>query len=468
MTAVPLTGAETTPGTEPFQALPADRGVAQFSDMSVELLVTFIAGMAGLAFGRILGIDVVGTGVTVASAVGVAVVVYNRVWLVGRQGRSLGRVGASIAVLDKDAFAPIGVPRALVRELVALPIRAVVFVVFAVPVFAADVVVTTALRGIPMVVAVVVATVAGAIVMWRVLDSDAGRLVLARMSLHDSLAGSRQVALASEHGLPTVGPAALHDRLSRLALRTWMPLSLFLLYWLGTLGWQWPNPDRTWLPPAYEVWQSLNSFWWFERFGSDIVPSLWTIALGIGVTIAVGIALGVLIGTSRRLTEVVRPLLDFIRSIPKILLITPIVAIAGSGATTSVIVIISGALWPLLLGTLDGIAGIHPAVDDVARTYRISRRDKYVKMIIPAAAPNIFAGLRTSVSIGVILLVVVQSIGEARGIGYHLRAENEAFKYDNMWAAAAMLAGLGYLLNVIVSWFEARFLHWFYAKGTDV
>jgi len=62
----------------------------------------------------------------------------------------------------------------------------------------------------------------------------------------------------------------------------------------------------------------------------------------------------------------------------------------------------------------------------------------------------------------------VQSVGEARGIGFHLRAENEAFKFDNMFAAATMLGALGYLLNVIVTQFEKRILHWFYAKGTDV
>jgi len=469
MTAIPAgTMAATEHAVDPLQATPGDRGVALFTDLSVELLVTFASGLAGLAVGRLLGVSVVTSGVVAAAVCGSAALAYNRVWLLGRQARSLGRSNSNVAVLDRDSFQPIGLGRALVREIVAIPIRMTVIAVLAAPIVAACVIVARTLRGIPMVIAVVAASLALAAVIWRLLDSSAGRALCERISVHDRVARSRQIRLGSAHGLPSAGPVAVHETLSVVARRTWMPISLFLLYWLGTLSWSWPNPGRTWLPPAYEVWQSLTEFWWFERFTSDIVPSLWTIALGLAVTIVIGIGLGILIGTSRRLTEILRPLLDFVRSIPKILLITPIVALAGSGATTSLIVIVSGAVWPLLLGTLDGIAGVHPAVHDLGRSYRISRRDRYLKMIVPSAAPNIFAGLRTSVSIAVILLVIVQSIGEARGLGFHLRAENEAFKYDNMWAAAAMLGGLGYLLNVIVTRFEQRILHWFYAKGTDV
>lgn len=437
-------------------------------DYAVVLLCGLVGGFIGLAAGRLFDVDVPTSGMMLASIAAAAVHVYNRVLLVGRRGCSLGQDQAEILILDSATGATVGPARAAVREVLSLPLRAAALAVVVIVLRFVGGVIDGALDGLLMVVAAAGASLLFCLGIWRLASSSAGEATIGFLSIHDRAARTVPVDRGVVGPSEDFGPAGVHERVANAALKTWVPATLFVAYWIGALSWPWPNRDRTWLPPAYEVWQSLTGFWWFERFGSDIVPTLWTIALGIGVTLVLGIAFGVLIGSSRRASATTRPLLDFIRSIPKILLITPIVALAGSGATTSVIVIMSGALWPLLLGAMDGVAGVSPAVHDLARSYRISRRDRYAKMILPAAAPNIFAGLRTSVSIGVILLVVVQSVGEARGIGFHLRAENEAFKFDNMFAAPTMLGALGYLLNVIVTQFEKRILHWFYAKGTDV
>ena len=460
--------ARTDPAGTALADEPERRVAALLLDYAVILLFGLGGGLAGLAAGRLLGADVPLAGIVTAAVAAAAAHLYNRVVLVGRRGCSLGQELSGVAVLDAATLRPVGLRRAAVREALSIPLRALALGAVVVGVRVAAQLVDAALDGIPMVLGVAAVSLLVVWGIWRFAVSAPGRRVVGVLGLHDRVIGSVPLEASTVDRRAAFGPAELQERVARVAQRTWVPATLFVAYWLGALSWPWPNRDRTWLPPAYEVWQSLTGFWWFERFGSDIVPTLWTIALGIGVTLVFGVALGVLIGSSRRATTILRPLLDFIRSIPKILLITPIVALAGSGAATSVIVVMSGALWPLLLGAMDGVAGVSPSVTDLGRAYRISRRDRYRKMILPAAAPNIFAGLRTSVSIGVILLVVVQSVGEARGIGFHMRAENEAFKYDNMFAAATMLGGLGYLLNVVVNQFEKRILHWFYAQGTDV
>lgn len=444
------------------------RVVALLFDYAVLLLLGLLGAGAGLALGRIVGADVPATGITFAVVTVIAAHLYNRVYLVVADGQSLGQREAGLIVADSTSHTSIGMARAAIRELCSLPIRAIALLLVVVPVRIGAGLVDAALNGIPMVMCVVGVSLLIVWGVWQLANSGTGARVVGQLSLQDRLSRSATFDRADLEPFGSRGTSAINAQIVSVAQRSWIPATLFVMYWLGSLGWEWPNRDRTWLPPGYEVWQSLTQFWWFERFGSDIVPTLWTIALGVGFTLVFGISLGAIVGSSRAARTVVRPLLDFVRSIPKILLITPIVALAGSGATTSVVVIMSGALWPLLLGTIDGVAGVGSSIDDLARTYRISRRDRYMKMVLPAAAPNIFAGLRTSVSIGVILLVVVQSVGEARGIGFHLRAENEAFKFDNMVASAVMLGGLGYLLNLILNFFEKRILHWFYAKGTDV
>ena len=480
MTAVPVGSvvdtAEPTHPAAPF----GQKAVGFFGDVAVDLLVTFVAWMLGLGLGGILvsngvvsrevaGVSgIVFVGVLVSSIVFVTFHLYNRVHLVGSTGRSIGRQVAGVAVLDRGARQAIGFRRALVREVLGIPARVVLAAAFLIPMWLGLRAVTSALGGISMVLAVVVAESAIATLIWRGLTSPAGKSIVKAISFHASVSASVETPIQSTHGLAHARYEGIHDRLRSMAVATWLPISVFVLFWFGTLSWEWPNAERNWLPPAWRIWQSFNDFWFNERVTSDMWPTLRTITIGLAVTIALGVALGVAIGTSKRLTEILRPLFDYIRSIPKILLITPIVALAGSGDTTSVIIIMSGAVWPLLLGTMDGVSGVSAQIDDLAASYRISRRDRYFKLVIPAASPNILAGIRTALSVAVILLIVVEGVGAASGIGYQLRAENNNFRAWNMWSAAILLAILGYLLNLVLTFVEKRVLHWFHAKGSDV
>jgi ABC-type nitrate/sulfonate/bicarbonate transport system permease component len=134
--------------------------------------------------------------------------------------------------------------------------------------------------------------------------------------------------------------------------------------------------------------------------------------------------------------------------------------ILGIGPTTQIAVIVSAAIWPILLNTVDGVRGIDPQIIDVARSYRIGWRDRLPRMVLRAASPQIVAGMRTALSISVVMIVFSEMVGSTNGIGHQLLESQRAFDIPGVWSAMILLGILGYLLNVLFRGFERGVLSW--------
>ena len=117
------------------------------------------------------------------------------------------------------------------------------------------------------------------------------------------------------------------------------------------------------------------------------------------LAVALGIAVGTVIGLAHRLRAASHPVTEFLRSIPPPLMLPFVLVVIGIGDDSKIVLIVLGAVWPVLLNTMDGIAGVDPTLLDTARVYQLGARDRIVRLMLPAAAPQIFAGLRTSLSL---------------------------------------------------------------------
>ncbi len=117
-------------------------------------------------------------------------------------------------------------------------------------------------------------------------------------------------------------------------------------------------------------------------------------------------------------------------------------------------------LWPVLLNTIDGVAGVDPTLRETARVYGIRARDRLLKLTLPSAAPQIFAGMRTSVSLALILMVISEMVASTNGIGYFVLESQRQFDITDMWSGILLLGILGYVLNAIFTLVERRVLRW--------
>jgi ABC-type nitrate/sulfonate/bicarbonate transport system permease component len=117
-------------------------------------------------------------------------------------------------------------------------------------------------------------------------------------------------------------------------------------------------------------------------------------------------------------------------------------------------------LFPVLLNAIDGVRSIDPTFAETSRVYGIGGIDRLRYLTLPAAMPQIFAGMRTSLSLALILMVISEMVASTNGIGYFVLQSQRQFAIPEMWAGILLLGLLGYLLNVVFLLVERRVLRW--------
>jgi ABC-type nitrate/sulfonate/bicarbonate transport system permease component len=112
--------------------------------------------------------------------------------------------------------------------------------------------------------------------------------------------------------------------------------------------------------------------WVFERVGSDVVPSLTRLGLGYAIACVVAVSAGLALGLSRTLRRAADPIVQFLRAIPPPALLPFGILVLGVGTSMKVFIIAFVCLWPVLLNTVDGVAGVDPTLRETARVYGIT------------------------------------------------------------------------------------------------
>ena len=205
----------------------------------------------------------------------------------------------------------------------------------------------------------------------------------------------------------------------------------------------------------------FNDLWIFEQFRSDVVPSLMRILLGFVIGSAVGIVLGIPLGMSLWARKFAMPHIEYWRAMPPpALLPISVILLHSIGNLQKVSLIAFFCIFPVLLNTIDGVRGLDPTLVDTARAYGIPAHERIRRIVLPAAFPQISAGMRISLSLAVIIMVVAEYFSSTSGVGYVLLISKNTFQLGPMWAAIVLIGLLGYLLNLAYLLAERRMLAW--------
>jgi ABC-type nitrate/sulfonate/bicarbonate transport system permease component len=202
---------------------------------------------------------------------------------------------------------------------------------------------------------------------------------------------------------------------------------------------------------------------WFD----DILPSLARALGGWAIAAVIGIALGTALGRSRTGMDYVGPLFGFMRAIPPVTLIPVFLVLFGIYNEMKLATIVFGTMWPVLMNTVDGVRSVDPLQAETARSFRTPRHRWIFAVVLPAAMPKIFAGLRLSLSIALLLMVVSELVGRSSGLGYQLIFAQRQFDFAIMWAWIVFLGFLGYGLNSLLLIVERRVLAWQPSRHTE-
>jgi ABC-type nitrate/sulfonate/bicarbonate transport system permease component len=239
----------------------------------------------------------------------------------------------------------------------------------------------------------------------------------------------------------------------------------------GIAGWQaWTSWRRDPFFPAPSAIIAQMHQMWFSgpaahlfltaNAAGNILPSLGRIIAGMGISIALGVPAGIAAGRSRIMAGYLDPLLQFARAIPPVTLAPVFIVIFKIGTQMEIATIVFGTIWPILLNTMAGARSVDPIQVETARAFHLPWHERLAWLILPASLPKIFAGLRLSMSLALILMVFSELVGSTDGIGYEMNNAANAFDLTTLWAGIVLLGILGYLLNTVLIVVENRVLGW--------
>jgi ABC-type nitrate/sulfonate/bicarbonate transport system permease component len=246
-----------------------------------------------------------------------------------------------------------------------------------------------------------------------------------------------------------------------LRARNWPGLVTFLALlavWEAASAWGHASPAL--LPPPSRV---LPLAWAILASGSFLAPlaeTLSLLALGYGIGCACGCALGLAMGWSAPLFRLLEPLTELIRPIPKPALIPPLFLFLGLGTATKVTVVALAAFFPVLINTVQAVRGIDPVTIGTARTFGYSRTATLFNTVLPASLPMILTGMRVSLGLSLVLVILAEMLVDSRGIGFLILDMQRSFRVPEMYAWIIILGLLGLLLNALFEWIEGKLVAW--------
>lgn len=240
-----------------------------------------------------------------------------------------------------------------------------------------------------------------------------------------------------------------------------LPVVLLVTWWVVSY-----DSTNVYFPSLQRIVQAFPATWleggWESRLAVDGFASIWRLLVGfVGATV-IAIGLGTLIGLLPRVRAYCEPTLELIRAVPAPVLVPIIGLFAGIGDTMKIIVVLFGCLWPILLNTVEGVRAVDSVMIDTAKSYRLSMSRRILTLIIPAASPQILAGMRQGLSVGIILMVISEMFAATNGLGFSVVQFQRNFALPEMWTGIIVLGLLGLIASTLFQIFESRSLRWYH------
>lgn len=219
------------------------------------------------------------------------------------------------------------------------------------------------------------------------------------------------------------------------------------------------------LPPPSAI---LATFWSIVASGGFAAPLAQTVLflfIGYGIGCVTAIALGILMGSSRPIYNLFEPLTELLRPLPKPALLPVLILFLGLGARMEITIVALGCFFPVLINTLQGVRSVEPTMIDTARTFGHGTFAIWRRILLPASAPYILAGMRVSLGLGLILVVTAEMISGNGGLGDAILSAQRTFLVKESYAWLVVLALLGLLLTWLFTVVERRLAFWNAPQG---
>jgi NitT/TauT family transport system permease protein len=242
----------------------------------------------------------------------------------------------------------------------------------------------------------------------------------------------------------------------RMAKSTWPSVALVIAV---LAAWQWAS--GRWIPAMWvsdparvadrlATWSRDGTLW------TNSGTTLLTTALGYAIGAAIGIAIGLVLGLFPRLRSAVSPIVDGLFCLPKIALLPLLVVLLGVDMSSKVVLVASVVVFLLLASTVDGVRNVELAFVDTLAVMGATRGEIVRKLIVPAARPWIYVGLRGAVSYAFTTAIVGELLSSNRGLGFLIESSAARFDATGVFAAVVIVVVLSVAMTEGLTAFERR------------
>ena len=255
------------------------------------------------------------------------------------------------------------------------------------------------------------------------------------------------------------GPAVPRTRALRLKL---VAIAAFLALWsalaAAVVTFTLFNP--IFLPGPWVVLGALVTLAVKGQLWGHVAATLERVAWGFSTGAVLAIALGLLCGHFRVIRNVVEPVVELLRPIPPLAMLPLFIVWVGIGEGSKIGFITYATFFPMFLTTVHAVRRLDPLLVRAAQSLGARPSQLFVRVILPAALPEMLTGLRLGVALSFFVIVISEFIGAERGLGFLINDGRSFFLVPQMLGAAVLLGALGYAGNALVRLAERRFVRW--------
>ena len=223
--------------------------------------------------------------------------------------------------------------------------------------------------------------------------------------------------------------------------------------------------SQAWLPPQIlpaplAVLTTLLDLLRGGEIADGLRISLIRITIGLLIGSSIGLVVGAIIGCWRRASDYLKPLITAISQVPSLGWVPILILIFGLDEMMKYLIIAKACFVPTVVATTEGIRNIPAHYLEVGRVLRLRRLTLLRKLIIPAALPTIFGGLRLAISYAWIAMIVVEMLAATEGVGYTMVWGRTLFQTDIVIAGMIIIGVIGLLMDMALTRVERHLRRW--------